>query len=80
MMNQKVTGYLYQKIATKIFKTYLNAYHNLCLIPKKVFVSNIKPNEHLVLNNFHYLKNVRQIAPSTKWYINKITILIDDIY
>ena len=34
---------------------------------QKQFVANVVPTEIQILNYFHYLKNVKHLAPTTLW-------------
>ena len=49
---------------------YLKAYADLenYLRKENQFVHGVIPSEHAMLNYFFFLKNVRQLAPSTIWY------------
>ena len=49
---------------------YMKAYAELetYLRKENQFVQGVIPSEHALLNYFFFLKNVRQLAPSTIWY------------
>ena len=51
--------------------TYLKSYSELETYLKREnqFVAGVIPSEHAILNYFHFLKNVRHLAPTTIWYI-----------
>ena len=49
---------------------YLKAYSELetYLKNENQFIVGVMPSEHAIMNYFHFLKNVRRLAPSTIWY------------
>ena len=57
--------------------TYLKAYSDLetYLRKENQFVQGVIPSEHALLNYFFYLKNIRQLAPSTIWYFSVSALL-----
>ena len=56
---------------------YMKAYSELetYLRKENQFIQGVIPSEHCMLNYFFFLKNVRQLAPSTIWFyiVNNIT-------